>query len=78
MYTVTIRDTDGSTKRTYKTKGAALKRFEEMLGYPIANAVEEMFTEEPDNYPDWTAMPYVRGVSNFGCVVSIERTTDEA
>lgn len=78
MYTVTTRDTDGTIKRTYKTEAAALKRFEEMIGYPIANAVEEMFTETPDNYPNWTAMPYVRGVSDFGCVVSIERTTDEA
>ena len=73
MYQVTIRDTDGSSKRTYKTATAALKRFEEMYGYPITCAVEEMFTEQPEHYPNWTAMPYVRGVSNFGCVVSIER-----
>ena len=76
-YTVKTQDVDGASERTYKTAAAALKRFEEMLGYPIANAIWDMYySEERDaanDYPHWTTLRYVRAVSNYGCVVSIKR-----
>ena len=71
---VTTRDVDGTSQRKYTTPAGARKRFEEMLGYTIETAIWHMM----DDYPEWTSLPYVRGVSNFGCVVSIERTTEEA
>ena len=74
-YIVTTRDVDGSSKRKYATAAAAKARFEEMFGYPIENAVWDMFSDERETYPAWTEMPYVKGVSNYGCVVSIEQLT---
>ena len=76
-YIVTTRDVDGTSKRKYATANGARARFEEMFGYPIENAVWEMFSDERETYPAWTEMPYVRGVSMFGCVVSIERVPEE-
>jgi hypothetical protein len=75
-YIVTTRDVDGSSGRRYSDADKARARFEEMLGYTIETAIWHMLPEM-DTYPTWEKMPYVRGVSNFGCVVSIERTTDE-
>ena len=71
-YIVTTRDVDGKSQRKYATAAAAKARFEEMYGYPIENAVWEMFSDESETYPEWTEMPYVKGVSNYGCVVTIE------
>jgi hypothetical protein len=68
---VTTRDVDGSSKRKYATAKGAKARFEEMLGYPIENAVWDMLPEM-DDYPEWTSLPFIKGVSNYGCVVSIE------
>jgi len=77
MYTVTTQDVDGTSTRNYKTAAKALKRFEEMLGYPIANAIwDQCYTEEREesgNYPHWTMLNYVRGVSNYGTVVVIKK-----
>ena len=76
-YLVKTHDTDGTTQRTYKSAATALKRFESMLGYPIANAIWDMHYSEAreaaNDFPHWETLTYVRGVSNFGCVVSIRR-----
>ena len=75
---VTTRDTDGTSQRKYKTAAGARARFEEMLGYTIETAVWHMLPEM-DDYPEWTRLPYIKGVSNYGCVVSIEwANTDHA
>ncbi len=71
-YRVTTQDVDCSTRRTYKTRAAAIKRFEEMLGYSMASAIEEAYhahTEKPT--PD--TVKAVRGVSPFGTVVTFRR-----
>jgi hypothetical protein len=68
---VTTRDVDGTSKRKYTTAKGAKARFEEMLGYPIENAIWDMLPEM-DDYPEWTSLPFIKGVSNYGCVVSIE------
>ena len=76
-YLVRTTDTDGTEARQYKTATAALRRFEEMLGYPIEQAIQDAYYSEAreaaNNYPHWTTLNFVRGVSDFGCVVSIER-----
>jgi hypothetical protein len=75
---VTARDVDGMSQRKYTTPAGARKRFEEMLGYTIETAIWHMM-DEMDDYPEWTSLPYIKGVSNYGCVVSIEwETTDHA
>jgi len=75
---VTARDVDGTSKRKYTTAAAAKARFEEMVGYPIENAVWDMLPEM-DDYPEWTSLPYIKGVSDYGCVVSIQwENTDHA
>jgi rubrerythrin len=68
---VTTEDVDGMSKRNYDNAEAARARFEEMVGYPIENAIWEMLPEM-DDYPEWTSLPFIKGVSNYGCVVSIE------
>jgi len=73
-YIVTTHDVDGSSKRKYKTAAKARARFEEMLGYTIETAIWHMLPEM-ETYPAWTDIPYVRGVSMFGCVVSVEWDT---
>ena len=71
---VTARDVDGVSQRKYTTREGARKRFEEMLGYSIETAIWHMM-DEMDDYPEWTSLPYIKGVSNYGCVVSIEWET---
>jgi hypothetical protein len=73
-YKVTTRDTDGSTKRTYKTIGGALKRFEEMAGFGVKVAFEEM--TEGKAALDEREIRYARGVSMYGTVVMFERIGD--
>lgn len=68
---VTTTDVDGTSKRKYTSADKARERFEEMFGYPIANAVWDMLPEM-DDYPEWTSLPYIKAVSDYGCVVAIE------
>jgi hypothetical protein len=73
-YIVTTRDVDCSTKRIYKSKEKALARFEEMLGYGIDNAIyEHYYRSDETALPTFEAVRFVRGVSGFGCVVTIEK-----
>lgn len=73
-YRVTTRDTDGGGKRAYKRIAGALARFEEMAGFSVKVAYEEM-TGEPA--PDERKIRCVRGVSMYGTVVVFERVGDE-
>jgi hypothetical protein len=79
QYIVTTRDTDGSDKRVYKNAKNAIARFEEMFGHSIDNAIVEQFHhwEIPPTFDEITV---VRGVSTYGCVVTIQKIsiTDEA
>jgi len=75
-YIVTTRDVDGSSKHTYKVQANAIKRFEDMLGYSIDIAIAEQYhATEPA--PKLEQLRYVRGVSDFGCVVSLERAGEQ-
>lgn len=69
-FTVTTRDVDGRTTRTYKTAAAAIARFTDMAGITPDAAIDFILPE--------TATPrtfaergYITHVSDFGCVVSI-------
>ena len=74
-YIVTTRDVDGASKRVYTTAAKAKARFESMAGLPIENAIWDMLPER-ETYPNWENMRYVRAVSNFGCVVTIQTVTE--
>lgn len=76
-YTVTTRDVDGSTRRTYKTAKAARTRFEDMVGYTIEECIEEQCHGRSVR-PAWGDIKRVRGTSNFGTVVCIEMKVEEA
>jgi hypothetical protein len=71
-YYVTTRDVDGGTSRKYKTAAGAVKRFEEMAGYKVADVIAEkwgaMYTSPP---PPLEQLRDVRAVSMFGTVVTI-------
>jgi hypothetical protein len=71
-YTVITRDTDGSTKRNYKTLDKAAARFEEMAGHSIDAAIREAYCEAA-TLPTMRAVKHVRTVSDFGTVVGFER-----
>ncbi|MBL0394332.1 hypothetical protein JJ685_24545 [Ramlibacter monticola] len=69
-YTVKTRDLGGSTSRNYKTRKAAIARFEEMLGYSMAAAIEEAFYTLPaDQQPTPDTVKRVQGVSHHGTAV---------
>lgn len=65
-YVVKTQDVDDSTRREYATVGGAIKRFEKMLGMSIAEC-REFKGDCPAPY-----IYFVRGVSDYGTVVSIE------
>jgi hypothetical protein len=74
QYIVTTRDVDGSDKRVYKTKKAALERFQHMLGYSVECAISDQFYHL-DNPPTFDDLNCVRGVSTYGCVVTIQKVS---
>ena len=72
-FVVTTRDVDCSTRRAYKTRAAAVARFESMLGYTMQSAIEEHYYDTPaDKQPKPDTVRRVRGVSNYGTVVVFE------
>ena len=73
-YTVSTRDVDGSTKRIYKLKSKAINRFEDMSGHTLQNVLDDQYWS-PDAkraVPTFETIKYLRDVSNYGCVVTIE------
>jgi len=71
-FVVRTRDVDGSTSRTYKSRRAAVHRFEEMVGYSMAAAIGEHYHTEL-NPPSVATVRSVRAVSNYGTVVIFEQ-----
>ena len=71
-FTVKTRDVDGQNSRKYKTLDAARKRFEAMLGYSVEAAMAEQY-HNCDPVPAFTdpEVRFVRGVSNYGTVVTL-------
>jgi hypothetical protein len=72
-FVVVTRDVDGSSRRSFKTREGARKRFEAMLGYPVANAIAEAFyqrAERGEALPEWESLTRLSGVSMFGTAVS--------
>lgn len=69
-FTVTTRDVDGRTTRTYKTAAAAIARFTDMAGITPDAAIDFILPDEvtPRTF---AARGYVTHVSDYGCVVSI-------
>lgn len=80
-YTVKTRDVDGSNTRGFATLAAAVRRFEEMVGYTTDNAIAEAFHALADAgapLPKIAELRSLRGVSMYGTVVVFEACSDEA
>jgi hypothetical protein len=80
-YTVRTRDVDGSSARHFATLPAAVRRFEEMAGITVANAIAEAFHALADAgkpLPAIEAVQSLRAVSMFGTVVILEAVSPEA
>jgi hypothetical protein len=72
-YIVCTFDVDGSTRRTYKTRAAAIRRFEEMLGYSMTSAIWEAYHAIPeDRHPTPDTVRRVGAVGHFGNRVTFE------
>lgn len=67
-FVVRTRDVDGSTSRKFATMAGARKRFESMLGMTVEQAIAEQYGDEVKPL----VVLFVRGVSMFGTVVSLE------
>ena len=70
-FTVTTRDVDGRTTRTYKTAAAAIARFTEMSGITPDDAIDFILPPEQLTKRTFAERGYITHVSDFGCVVSI-------
>jgi hypothetical protein len=70
QYLVKTRDVDGSNTRKFVTLAGAIKRFEEMVGYSVANAIEEAYYDRA--LPAIEDLISLRAVSAYGTVVVIE------
>lgn len=80
-YTVTTRDVDGRNARHFATLPAAVRRFEEMAGMTVAEAIPEAFfglVDEGRPLPSIEAIQSLRAVSMFGTVVTLEAVSPEA
>jgi hypothetical protein len=77
-YVVKTMDVDGRAPgRYFKTLAGARKRFEAMYGHPLENAIVEQYVglrDEPA--PKVEDVRYVRGVSDYGCVVTLKVIDD--
>jgi len=74
--TVKTSDVDGSSTRRYSTEAAAVRRFEEMSGLTIAQAMAEQYYSYVDaqkSPPAFADVRVLRAVSNYGTVVTLER-----
>ncbi len=74
QFVVRTRDVDGPHRdsRRYKTLKAAVKRFEEMLGYTVEQAIDEVFFDR-DPKPSIHQLTHLRYVSMYGTVVLLEK-----
>ena len=68
MFKVITRDVDGKGSRTYRTRAAAVRRFEEMYGNSFNFAVAEDFCDSAIKANPET-IKCVRAVSDYGTVV---------
>lgn len=69
-FVVTTRDVDGSTRRAYKSRKGAAARFESMVGYSMANAIDEHYhASEPAARPTPDTVARLQAVSMFGTAV---------
>lgn len=71
MYKVSTRDVDGSSSRKFKTRAAAIKRFESMVGYTMQQVIDERcYMMADDQKPTPDTVHRLSGVSMFGTVVT--------
>lgn len=80
-YKVTTADVDGSGTRYFKSLAGAVKRFEEMLGYSVKGAIDEMYfkrAEAGKPMPTIECLRRLAGYSHFGTRVCFEVADDEA
>ncbi len=73
MFKVTTRDVDGSGRNTYKTRKAAIAKFESMYGHSMQTAIEERYYDVPaEKWPTADTVRSMRAVSDYGTVVMFE------
>lgn len=80
-YSVTTRDVDGRNTRGFATLAAAVRRFEEMVGYSTDAAIAEAFHHMADAgkpLPKIAELRSLRGVSMYGTVVVFEACSEHA
>ena len=66
-FKVKTYDVDGSDARRYKTRAAAIKRFEEMVGFSMQAAIDEAFyAAAPEVRPTPDIVRSVSAVSMYG------------
>ena len=70
-FLVVTRDVDGGSRKAYKTRKAALARFETMLGYTVENAIDEaLYDTPPASRPTRETVKRLAGVSMYGTRVA--------
>jgi len=70
-FVVKTRDVDGGTSKRYVKREAAFKRFEEMLGNKVEDAIAEQYYDAAVP-PTRETVRRLHGVSMFGTLVSFE------
>jgi hypothetical protein len=76
-YVVRCRDVDGGSSRSYKSLIAADRRFKEMSGLSIVDAVS-FNRDVPADKVDVASLKYASHVSDYGCVVSFSKVEEES
>lgn len=72
-FKVRNQDVDGSSAWEYKKRENAVKKFESMLGYSMANAIDEVFWARKDEgleMPKAETIKRISSVGHFGNRVS--------
>jgi hypothetical protein len=78
-YSVITRDVDGKSTRRFTTLAAAVKRFEIMCGYSVADAiVETYYPNKGISLPELETLNRLNMVSDHGCAVTLIFHRDEA
>lgn len=74
-YIVRTQDVDGSSRRTYKTRESAVKRFVEMSGHTFEQVIPDAYYRWPEKglpLPKPDEIKRLRTVSDYGTVVTFE------
>ena len=78
-FVVRTTDVDGSSRRSYRTRAGAWRRFGEMSGHTPEVAISEAYHFLPEaQQPTRETVRRLRTVSDYGTVVAFEEVDDGA